>query len=98
WVAGGGGKIALRADVVIAKKIGADATTMVVPAGGIPDDWMGLDIGPDSVQAFAATLRGAATVFWNGPMGVFEQPPFAAGTRGVPGAVAERKRFAAVGG
>jgi phosphoglycerate kinase len=93
-----GDKITLPADVVIAQQIAADARTMVVPADDIPEGWMGLDIGPDSVEAFAGTLRGAATVFWNGPMGVFEQAPFAAGTRGVAEAIAESEAFSVIGG
>jgi phosphoglycerate kinase len=71
---------------------------MVVPADDIPEGWMGLDIGPDSVEAFAGTLRGAATVFWNGPMGVFEQEPFAAGTRGVAETIAGSEAFSVIGG
>src|SRR5207245_1248704 len=64
-----------------------------IPAGG-----KGLDIGPDSVAAFAAALDGAQTVFWNGPMGVFEVAPFAAGTKGVAQAVAASTGLSVVGG
>jgi phosphoglycerate kinase len=86
------GKIVLPTDVVVAASVSADADadtdTDVVAADAIPDDMIGLDIGPDSVALFTAELKGARTVFWNGPMGVFELEPFAAGTRGVAEAVA----------
>jgi phosphoglycerate kinase len=82
------GKIVLPVDIVVAAKVSADADTDVVPADAIPDDKIGLDIGPGSVALFTAELEGAHTVFWNGPMGVFELEPFAAGTRGVAEAVA----------
>ncbi len=82
------GKIVLPTDVVAATAFSADAPHDVVPADAIPSDRMGLDIGPDSVRAFAAALQGARTVFWNGPMGVFELAPYAEGTRGVAEAVA----------
>ena len=81
-------KLVLPTDVVAASEFSADAKTQVVAADAIPAGWMGLDIGPQSVARFAAQLRGAETVFWNGPMGVFEMPPFAAGTRAVAEAVA----------
>ena len=82
------GKIALPVDVVVASKIGADAETDVVSIEAIPDDLMGLDIGPESVARFAERLEDSHTVFWNGPMGVFEVAPFAEGTRGVATAIA----------
>jgi phosphoglycerate kinase len=82
------GKIVLPVDIVVAGAVSADADSEVVPADAIPDDMIGLDIGPDSVALFTAELEGAHTVFWNGPMGVFELDPFAAGTRGVAEAVA----------
>jgi len=85
----GSGKIVLPVDVVVADRFAADAAHEVVPAGAIPADRMGLDIGPRSVELFRQALQGARTVFWNGPMGVFELAPFAAGTRGVAEAVAE---------
>jgi phosphoglycerate kinase len=93
-----GDKIILPPDVVIADRIASDAMTSVVAADHIPDGWLGLDIGPDSVDRFAGTLRRAATVFWNGPMGVFEHEPFAAGTRGVAEAIAESEAFSVIGG
>jgi len=82
------GKVVLPVDVVAADRFAADAEHDVVPADAIPGDRRGLDIGPESVRRFAEALAGARTVFWNGPMGVFELAPFAAGTRGVAEAVA----------
>ena len=82
------GKIVLPADVVVAADVTADATTAVVAADAIPAGQKGLDVGPETVERFAAELAGARTVFWNGPMGVFELAPFAAGTRGVAEAIA----------
>ena len=82
------GKVVLPVDVVAATAFSADADHDVVPADAIPSDRMGLDIGPDSVRVFAAALAGAKTVFWNGPMGVFEMAPYAEGTRGLAEAVA----------
>jgi phosphoglycerate kinase len=67
-------------------------------AADVPDGWVGLDIGPGSAAAFADEIASAATVFWNGPMGVFEDPRFAAGTRAVAEAVASTKGFSVVGG
>ncbi|MFZ0875541.1 MAG: phosphoglycerate kinase [Pseudonocardiaceae bacterium] len=90
--------IRLPSDVVIADKFAADANTRTVAAQEIPDGWMGLDIGPETVADFAAALAGAATVFWNGPMGVFELEPFAAGTRGVAETIAGSGAFSVVGG
>jgi phosphoglycerate kinase len=90
--------IRLPRDVVIADKFAADANTRTVRADNIPDGWMGLDIGPESVAEFATPLAGAATVFWNGPMGVFELAPFAAGTRGVAETIAASSAFSVVGG
>jgi phosphoglycerate kinase len=82
------GKVVLPVDIVVAATVAADAATQVVPAAAIPVGMKGLDIGPASVELFAAQLEGARTVFWNGPMGVFELEPFAAGTRGVAEAIA----------
>jgi phosphoglycerate kinase len=83
------GKIALPVDVVVASEVSAGVEAAVVPIEAIPADLMGLDLGPDSVAEFADHLHGAHTVFWNGPMGVFELTPFAAGTRGVATAIAD---------
>ncbi len=82
------GKIVLPVDVVAAEAFSADAAHDVVAVDDIPSDRMGLDIGPASVKVFAQALEGAKTVFWNGPMGVFELAPYAEGTRGVAEAVA----------
>jgi phosphoglycerate kinase len=91
-------KIVLPSDVVVAGEFSADAPNETVGADSIPADQIGLDIGPESVAAFAAALDGAATVFWNGPMGVFELAPFAEGTRGVAEAVAAGSGLTVVGG
>ena len=82
------GKVVLPVDVLAADRFAADPDVQVVAADEIPGDRMGLDIGPRSVAAFAEALAVARTVFWNGPMGVFEMPAFAEGTRGVAEAVA----------
>lgn len=92
------GKIVLPSDVVVADDFSAEANTRTVPASEIPDGWKGLDIGPESVAAFAEVLSGSATVFWNGPMGVFELAPFAEGTRGVAQAIVDSSAFSVVGG
>jgi phosphoglycerate kinase len=83
------GKIVVPIDIVVADEIAEHARTDVVAADAIPAGRKGLDIGPRSVKLFAGELAGAKTVFWNGPMGVFEVAPFAGGTRGVAAAIAE---------
>ena len=97
-LARGGDKIVLPTDVVAATAFSADAEHDVVAADAIPADRLGLDIGPASTAAFAEALAGARTVFWNGPMGVFELAPFAAGTRGVAEAITKVDGFTVVGG
>jgi phosphoglycerate kinase len=96
------GKIVLPTDVVVADAFAADAATQTVAADAISDGWLGLDIGPESVAAFAEVLGRAKTIFWNGPMGVFEMAPFAEGTRGVAQAIIDATRnkgaFSVVGG
>ncbi|MBM2615377.1 phosphoglycerate kinase [Actinoplanes sp. LDG1-06] len=92
------GRIVLPVDVVAATEFSADADHVTVPASEIPADRLGLDIGPESVALFAEAIGGAKTVFWNGPMGVFELAPFAAGTRGVAEAITKIDGFSVVGG
>ena len=91
-------EVELPSDVVAASKFTADAETRVTPFTALPDGWLGLDIGPQTRETFAGRIREASTIFWNGPMGVFEWPPFAAGTRAVAEAVADAHAFAVVGG
>ena len=88
----------LPTDVVAAAAFEKDAETAVVPYDELPEGWLGLDIGPQARERFAALIRSARTVFWNGPMGVFEWPRFAEGTRAVAEAVAEVDGFTVVGG
>ncbi|MEV0330576.1 phosphoglycerate kinase [Micromonospora echinospora] len=92
------GKIMLPVDVVAADAFAPDAAHDTVRADGIPSHRLGLDIGPETVAGFAAALSGAKTVFWNGPMGVFEMPAFANGTRGVAEAITKTDAFTVVGG
>jgi len=91
-------RIVLPSDVVVASEITDDAQPTTVPADAMPSDQIGLDIGPATVATFADALSGAKTVFWNGPMGVFERRPFAAGTRGVAEAITKVDGFTVVGG
>jgi phosphoglycerate kinase len=93
-----GDKIVLPTDVVVAEQVSADAESNIVAAEAIPAGMKGLDIGPETVKAFAELLADARTVFWNGPMGVFEVAPFAAGTKGVAEAVAASHGMTVVGG
>ena len=97
-LASSGDKIVLPTDIVVADKFSADANIQTVAASAIPQGWSGLDIGPESVALFAGALTDAQTVFWNGPMGVFELAPFAAGTTGVAEAVAASPGLSVVGG
>jgi len=98
-----GVKIVLPTDVVVASKFGADAEYVTTPANEIENTpfgaaGLGLDIGPDTAAAFAAIIRESKTVFWNGPMGVFELAPFADGTRTVAAALTEVNGLSVVGG
>lgn len=96
-----GVKILLPTDVIAAAEIGDEARCSVVPASSVPDGLMGLDIGPETAKAFAAEIAKAKTVLWNGPMGVFENKPFAAGSRAVAEAMAAATAtgtFTVVGG
>ena len=92
------GTIKLPVDIVAASEFSAKAPHDIVPADAIPADRLGLDIGPASAAAFAKALVGARTVFWNGPMGVFELEPFAAGTRALAEAITKVDGFTVVGG
>jgi phosphoglycerate kinase len=92
------GRLRVPSDVVVAPTMSADAETRIVAAGAMPDGWLGLDIGPGTAADFADEIADAATVLWNGPMGVFELAPFAAGTRAVAQAVADCHGFTVVGG
>jgi phosphoglycerate kinase len=92
------GKIGLPPDIVVAAELTDDAQTQVVAVDSIPPGTKGLDIGPAAVAAFSAVLADAQTVFWNGPMGVFEVAPFAAGTKGIAEAVAACPGLSVVGG
>ena len=91
-------KLLLPTDVVVAPTFSKEAPATVVSVSDIPIDQMGLDIGPDSAKAYALALQGCETVFWNGPMGVFEFPAFANGTRSVAQALSEISGFCVVGG
>jgi phosphoglycerate kinase len=96
-----GDVIHLPVDVVVASEFNAEATPEIVDVRDIPADKMGLDIGPESVARFTALLSNARTIFWNGPMGVFEFPAFAAGTKGLAEAIAAataKGAFSVVGG
>jgi phosphoglycerate kinase len=96
-----GDVIHLPVDIVVAEKFAADSPAETVDADRIPEGRMGLDIGPGSVQRFSALLSNAKTIFWNGPMGVFEFPAFAAGTKGVAEAIigaTAKGAFSVVGG
>jgi len=93
-----GKRVLLPSDVVVADAFAEDAERRTVPASGIEQGWRGLDIGPETAAAFATAVRDAKTVFWNGPMGVFEWAPFAAGTREVAEAVASTGAYTVVGG
>lgn len=93
-----GTEIVLPVDLVVATALRADAEHKVVGVDAIQDGWMGLDIGPRTCELFAERLKGARTVVWNGPMGVFELPPFAAGTKAVADAITEVAGLSVVGG
>lgn len=93
-----GVQVVLPVDLVVADAFAPDARTMVVPADEIPDGWQGLDIGPRTRDLFSAAISDAGTIVWNGPVGVFEMAPFAAGTRAVAEAVAACPGFTVIGG
>lgn len=93
-----GANIELPCDVVIAERFAADAQSRTLDGVDVPAGWMGLDVGPETARRYGELIAGAGTVFWNGPMGAFELPPFAAGTRAVAEAVASAKGVTVVGG
>jgi phosphoglycerate kinase len=90
--------VELPVDVAAAAAFDPDAESKVVPYDDVPEGWLGLDIGPETASRFGEILRGAKTIFWNGPMGVFEWPRFAAGTSAVAQAVADAGAYSVVGG
>jgi phosphoglycerate kinase len=91
-------ELVLPFDVVVTERPAADAEARTVRAEQIPDGWMGLDIGPDTVRLYGERIAAARTVFWNGPMGVFELQPFAAGTLAIAHAIADSGAVSVVGG
>lgn len=93
-----GVKFLLPVDVVVAQEFAADAEHKVVAANEIPADWEGLDIGPKTIELFKSAIAEAATVVWNGPMGVFEFPAFAKGTNAIAQAMAESDAVTVIGG
>ena len=93
-----GVRMELPTDVVAAAEPALDVPRITVPARAIPDDLMGLDVGPSTVEAFGRIIADARTVLWNGPMGVFEVEPFSAGTRGIALAIARANAYTVVGG
>jgi len=92
------GRVQIPTDFVIAQEVSGDAETRTVPSRAIPNNWKGLDVGPETAGTYADIVTEARTVLWNGPMGMFELAPFAAGTRTVAEAVAASKAFTVVGG
>jgi phosphoglycerate kinase len=94
----GSDKLRLPQDLVLGREFSADTEVLELEGIDVPDEWMGLDIGPRTAEQYAETVRAAGTVFWNGPMGAFELEPFAAGTRAVAEAVAASDGTTVVGG
>jgi phosphoglycerate kinase len=90
--------VVLPTDVVAAREFAEDAETTIAPYDALPDGWLGLDIGPKTRRMFAEQISKARTLFWNGPMGVFEWPRFAEGTKSVAEAVAASDAYSVVGG
>jgi phosphoglycerate kinase len=91
-------EVFLPEDVVVAKEMKSDAETRVVSVSAIPEGWLALDIGPETIRAYRAAVERARTIVWNGPMGVFEMAPFARGTRELAKAVADAEALSIVGG
>jgi phosphoglycerate kinase len=94
----GSDNLRLPEDLVLGREFSADTEVLELEGIDVPDEWMGLDIGPRTAEQYAETVRAAGTVFWNGPMGAFELEPFAAGTRAVAEAVAASDGTTVVGG
>src|SRR4051812_10129795 len=92
------GRVQVPVDVVIAQEMSETAPTRIVKAGGIADGWKGLDVGPETAALFSDSIAEARMVLWNGPMGVFEMAPFAAGTKAIATAVADCSGFTIIGG
>jgi phosphoglycerate kinase len=97
-LAKGGDKLLLPVDTHCGDKFSGDCNKMIVASGEIPDGWEGFDIGPKSAEIFAELISKAKTVVWNGPMGVFEMPPFDEGTKRVAQAVADSDATSIIGG
>jgi phosphoglycerate kinase len=93
-----GERLTLPVDVVVTDRFDAEANSKVVPVDQVPEDWRILDIGPETVELFKRKLAGARTVVWNGPMGVFEFPRFAAGTEAIARFLAESGATTIIGG
>lgn len=91
-------KLLLPVDNVVAKEFKADAEHKTVPSDQMPDGWQGVDIGPKTVELFSQVIEGAQTAVWNGPMGVFEMPAFAVGTKGIAEAMSRCKGVTIIGG
>jgi len=97
-IAKGGNKLVLPVDTHCGDDFNSDCNKVVVKAGEIPDGFEGLDIGPETAKQYAQIVKGAKTVVWNGPMGVFEMPPFDAGTKAVAQAIADSSSTSIIGG
>lgn len=97
-IAAGGAKLVLPVDDHCGDRIAADCKKQVTPAGQIPAGYLGLDIGPKTAELYAQRIKGAKTIVWNGPMGVFETPPFDAGTKAVAKAIADSDATSIIGG
>jgi len=93
-----GVKLLLPVDTVCGDKFDADAKQLTVKAGEIPDGWEGMDIGPETIKLYCDAVKDAGTVIWNGPMGVFEFPAFAVGTKAVAQALSETEAITIIGG
>ncbi|GBD85706.1 phosphoglycerate kinase [bacterium BMS3Abin02] len=93
-----GDRISLPLDIVVADRFAADARAKTVDRDDIPSDWMGLDIGPETIERFTGVVHGSHSVFWNGPMGVFEWERFRAGTEQVARSLGDFEGFSVVGG